>query len=319
MLNRRNLLAAAGLAALAPFVGAKGASAAAPSPALGRMITLPIASSLVAPRSIFVWLPEGYDENPWAYPVLYAPGGEALFADAPGGSVNAPGIDEHVAGLAFAGEIRVPIIVAIGRGEQAVREFLPAAPVAMMPPSLRGDVERQAGGPLLSDRYVRFIASELKPMIDGHFRTLPGAADTAILGSGLAGLASLYALMEYPLVFGAAGCLSERQSPVEQALSVGGATMEQATSRYLKRALPSAGTHRLYVDFGDVTHDQAKSMFHKALGGVAHAKGYVEGFDLISAIRESAEENEMQRIDRTDTALTMLLGGRCRQKEGRSD
>ncbi len=311
------MLAAAGLAALAPFVAANGA--AVPIPALGRLITLPIASTLVAPRSIFVWLPEGYDENPWAYPVLYAPGGEALFADAPGGSVNAPGIDEHVAGLAFAGEIRVPIIVAIGRGEQHVREFLPAAPVAMMPTSLRGDVERQAGGPLLSDRYVRFLASELKPMIDRHFRTLPGAADTAILGSGLAGLTSLYALMECPLVFGAAGCLSERQSPVDLVPASGAATMEVAMSRYLKRALPGAGTHRLYVDFGDVAHDQAKSMLHKALDGVAHAKGYVEGFDLISATRESAEENEMQRIDRTDTALTMLLGGRCRQKGGRSD
>lgn len=318
MWNRRSMLAAAGLAAVAPFVAAN-AAAPTPTPALGRLITLPIASALVAPRSIFVWLPEGYDENPWAYPVLYAPGGEALFADAPGGSVDAPGIDEHVAGLAFAGEIRVPIIVAIGRGEQHVREFLPAAPVAMMPPSLRGDVERQAGGPLLSDRYVRFLASELKPMIDRHFRTLPGAADTAILGSGLAGLTSLYALMEYPLVFGAAGCLSERQCPGDLAPASGVATMELAMSRYLKRALPGAGTHRLYVDFGDVAHDQAKSMFHKALDGVAHTKGYVEGFDLISATRESAEENEMQRIDRTDTALTMLLGGRCRQKEGRSD
>jgi enterochelin esterase-like enzyme len=316
MPTRRGFLAAAGVAALAPLSLAR---AAVPTPALGRVVTLPVRSALVASRPVFVWLPDGYDQNPHGYPVLYMHDGETLFADAPAGSVTPPGIDEHVDGLAFAGAIRMPIIVAIGGSAERAREFLPAAPVALMPAGARDTLERRIGGAALSDRYLRFVATELKPLIDRHFRTLPGPADTAILGSGLAGLVSLYALMQYPGVFGSAGCLSDRAPLFDLAPGAEGAAGEQATRRYLQHALPRAGGHRLYVDFGDIEHDQAGRTLHDVVPEAARAKGYVEGFDLISAARKGALDNERQRIDRTDAALTLLLQGPCPPREGRFD
>lgn len=317
MTTRRTFLAATGIAAaLTPLSLAR---AALPTPALGRLVTLPVRSAFVAARPVFVWLPDGYDRNPRGYPVLYMHDGEALFADAPAGTVTPPGIDEHVDGLAFAGTIRMPIIVAIGGTPQRARELLPAAPVALMPADARGALERRIGGPALSDDYLRFITAELKPLVDRHFRTLRGAADTAILGSGLAGLASLYALMQYPQVFGSAGCLSDRAPMFALAPGAQGAAGERATRRYLQQALPRAGGHRLYVDFGDIDHDQAGRTLHDIMPDAARAKGYGEGFDLIVAARKGEIDNERQRIDRIDAALTLLLQRQCPPREGRFD
>ncbi|MFA5965589.1 MAG: alpha/beta hydrolase-fold protein [Sphingomonas sp.] len=316
MPTRRAFLAAAGVAALVPPSLAR---AAVPTPALGRLVTLPVRSALVAARPVFVWLPDGYGRDPRGYPVLYMHDGEALFADAPAGAVTPPGIDEHVDGLAFAGTIRMPIIVAIGGTPQRARELLPAAPVALMPADARGALERRIGGTALSDNYLRFITTELKPLIDRHFHTLRGPADTAILGSGLAGLASLYALMQYPRIFGSAGCLSDRAPLFDLAPGEHGAAGEQATRRYLQQALPHAGGHRLYVDFGDIAHDQAGRTLHDVMPDAARAKGYSEGFDLVCAARKGEIDNERRRIDRIDAALTLLLRRQCPPREGRSD
>ena len=48
----------------------------------------------------------------------------------------------------------------------------------------------------------------LKPFIDAKYRTDPRREATFIMGSSMGGLISLYAIGEYPQVFGGAGCLS---------------------------------------------------------------------------------------------------------------
>jgi len=58
------------------------------------------------------------------------------------------------------------------------------------------------------DAYLRFIVEELKPRIDATFRTKPGREHTAIAGSSMGGLISLYAAAEYPDVFGRVGAVS---------------------------------------------------------------------------------------------------------------
>jgi enterochelin esterase-like enzyme len=56
--------------------------------------------------------------------------------------------------------------------------------------------------------YVDFLATTLKPFIDSKYRTQKDAAHTWIAGSDMGGGISLYAVMQYPTVFGAAGILS---------------------------------------------------------------------------------------------------------------
>jgi len=58
------------------------------------------------------------------------------------------------------------------------------------------------------DAYVSFLVRTLKPYIDAHYRTLRDARHTAVIGSSMGGLISLYAALERPDVFGRAGVFS---------------------------------------------------------------------------------------------------------------
>ena len=57
-------------------------------------------------------------------------------------------------------------------------------------------------------QYVDFLANTLKPFIDGKYRTKKSFENTTIAGSSMGGLISLYAVIQYPQVFGNAGVFS---------------------------------------------------------------------------------------------------------------
>ncbi len=63
-------------------------------------------------------------------------------------------------------------------------------------------------GGVRSDDYVRMLAEELIPAVDGRYHTSPAAAWRTVVGAGLAGLISVHAAIERPDVFGNAGALS---------------------------------------------------------------------------------------------------------------
>ena len=65
---------------------------------------------------------------------------------------------------------------------------------------------RHGGGE--ADAYLEFLVDTLKPRIDRMFNTLRDRDSTAILGSSMGGLVSLYAYFRYPSVFGRAGVMS---------------------------------------------------------------------------------------------------------------
>ena len=56
--------------------------------------------------------------------------------------------------------------------------------------------------------YLQFVASELKPQMDLQYPTEPDRAHTAICGSSLGGLLSIYAGLVNPETFGLIGALS---------------------------------------------------------------------------------------------------------------
>ena len=58
------------------------------------------------------------------------------------------------------------------------------------------------------ETFGRALVEELKPSIDGAFRTLPGPRTTSVLGSSLGGVVSFYLAWQWPDVFGNAACLS---------------------------------------------------------------------------------------------------------------
>lgn len=146
-------------------------------------------------RKIWIYLPKDYTQSNLSYPVLYMHDGQHLFDEAT--SVGRAGpvewmvdetIDEHD------GQV---IVVAIDHAptfEEREEEFLihpvPETPVAK------------------GEAYLKDIITVLKPFVDQHFRTMPDRAHTAMLGSSLGGLVSLYAALYYPEVFGTLGIFS---------------------------------------------------------------------------------------------------------------
>ena len=67
------------------------------------------------------------------------------------------------------------------------------------------------GGPATNtafENYEAFLITDLKPQMDREYRTLPGAAHTAVMGSSLGGLCSLVLAWDHPEIFGGAASLS---------------------------------------------------------------------------------------------------------------
>lgn len=58
------------------------------------------------------------------------------------------------------------------------------------------------------DDYLNFLADELRPKINRHFRTLPERQHTCVIGSSMGGLMSHYAVHRRNDVFAKAGILS---------------------------------------------------------------------------------------------------------------
>ena len=140
--------------------------------------------------------------------MLYMHDGQNLFDAKLSFSGVAWGIDKAAATLADENRIRAPIVVGIWNTGRRAQEYMPQKPLEAAPSSLADRFATNFNGTPVSDAYLRFIVTELKPFVDATYRTLPAQADTNVMGSSMGGLISLYALCEYPDVFGGAACLS---------------------------------------------------------------------------------------------------------------
>ncbi len=136
-------------------------------------------------RRIAALLPHDYDQTDRRYPVLYLQDGQNLFDEhAPFGNWA---LDKKLAVMAERGCGDV-IIIAIDHAEEdRIKEFTPSTKTKLG----RGD----------GKRYVRFLAENLKPFVDEHFRTLPDRDNTGIGGSSMGGLISIYAGLMFPRLY----------------------------------------------------------------------------------------------------------------------
>jgi len=144
---------------------------------------------LDVPHDVLVYLPPGYDDAPTRrYPVLYLQDGQNLFDEATAFSREWQ-VDETAQRLIEAGEIEPLIIVGVANaGERRLDEYTPTR-----------DRRHRAGGG--ASRYGRMLVEELKPFVDGTYRTRPDAASTGLGGSSLGGLLTLYLGLQYSGMF----------------------------------------------------------------------------------------------------------------------
>ncbi|MGI9056578.1 MAG: alpha/beta hydrolase [Pyrinomonadaceae bacterium] len=190
-------------------------------------------STFVETRNVDVWLPANYSKNK-KYAVLYFHDGQNLFnpKDTYGGvDWNK---DATLQRLMTEKKVRDTIVVGIWNTAKRTIEYSPQKAYDLV--NHKGVkkskyVTRQEG---LSDKYLKFIVSELKPFIDKTYSTKPDRDNTFVMGSSMGGRMSLYAISEYPQIFGGAGCVSTH-FPLGEGVMI----------EYMKEKLPSPKNHKI--------------------------------------------------------------------------
>jgi glycosidase/predicted alpha/beta superfamily hydrolase len=258
-----------------------------------------VPSQRVATRRVDVWLPPGYEENaPRRYPVLYMHDGQNLFDPALSYIGVDWGIDETMTRLIREGAVREAIVVGIWNTPKRFEEYVPAKAVTESKmPDTWADMFWLRKATIVSDDYLRFLVEELKPFIDATYHTLPDRGNTFTMGSSAGALISIYALAEYPGVFGGAGGVSTHW-PMGDGLMID----------YLAPRLRALRGHKFYFDFGTATLDSNYEAYQRRVDTLMRRAGFVEGVDWITRKYEGDEHSERAWRRRVGVPLKFLLG-----------
>jgi pimeloyl-ACP methyl ester carboxylesterase len=149
-------------------------------------------------------------------------------------------------------------------------------------------------------------------MIDRRFNVKTDRADTVIMGSSMGSLISLYAIDEYPRIFGGAGMMSTHWPlfMTPDGKSVGDEEYEIVSSafeRYLAPALPDPKTHKLYFDHGSETLDAIYKRYQGRVDAVVARRGYRQSVNWLTRSFPGQKHNEISWASRVDVPLRFLL------------
>jgi predicted alpha/beta superfamily hydrolase len=245
-------------------------------------------------RMLRVWVPGNYLSPHNAhrkYPVLYMQDGQNLFdkATAFAGEWQMDETADHLIGSFKIGQM---FIVGIDNaGDQRGAEYLPYPD----PHNPQSPTEKELRG----KEYAKFLMTEVMPFLERRYRIATGAANTGIGGSSYGAVASLYAALEHPAVFG--HVLIE--SPP---LWVGdGQLLKDAEKAKL---LPQ----KMYIGVGTAESEDLKSSGEEVknvqdLEKILRAKGMGET-RLKVVVEEHATHNEGAWARRLATAMLFLYG-----------
>ena len=279
----------------------------------GTVVDLGVINSRYAdPRRVVVWLPSGYSSKGPKYAVLYMHDGQNLFDTATAGYGMEWQIDETLDRLIQEKKVRPTIVVGIWNTPKRLQEYVPSKAFNGLPADYRQKIHALYGGDPLSDGYLKFIVRELRPMIDARFNVKTDRADTVIMGSSMGSLISLYAIDEYPQVFGGAGMMSTHWPlfMTPDGKSVGDREYEVVSSafeHYLAPALPDPATHKLYFDHGSETLDAVYARYQDRVDAVVRRRGYRQWSNVLSLSFPGEKHNEISWASRVAVPLQFLL------------
>lgn len=265
---------------------------------------------LVTPRNLDIWLPNDYSKDN-KYAVLYMHDGQMLFDSTTTWNKQEWKMDEWATKLMNEGKTKDFIIVAPNNiSEIRHSDYFPKKPLRYLKNSDSIVANARRGEWKLfqedinSDNYLKFIVEEVKPYIDNNYSVLTDRDNTFIAGSSMGGLISMYAIFEYPEVFGGAACISTHwpgvmpsdNNPVPDAFFI-----------YMNDNLPDPNTHKMYFDYGTETLDQYYPQYAEKVNAIFIENGYTDkNFRNIEFKGENHSENAWNK--RMDVPLTFLLG-----------
>ncbi len=235
-------------------------------------------------RDIKVYLPPSYAEGADRYPVLYMHDGQNLFDQATA-FADEWGVDETMEALANDG-IEAIVVGIPNAGQGRLDEYSPF-----------NDPEYGGGR---GEDYLAFIVYTLKPYIDASFRTLPEREHTALIGSSLGGLISLYGFFRHRDTFGLAAALSPALWFAHRAIfpAIESVEVDTATSA------PPLG--RIYLDVG--TAEGEETIAHaRDMAELLRDKGYRDDENLRYVEAPDGQHNEASWGARLRDVVTYLL------------
>ncbi len=155
-------------------------------------------------RTVWVYLPDNYDEKGEGFPVIYMHDGQNLFYD----RLTAYGAAWHVdkvldeiyrnTGLSC-------IVVGVECNDKV--RFSEYSPWKAVPNMRHRPKDKQnMGGE--GGKYAEWFSNVLKPYIDGHYNTDRHRMATAVAGSSMGGLISCYIGLKYQRVYETMGLFS---------------------------------------------------------------------------------------------------------------
>ncbi len=148
-------------------------------------------------RRAYVYLPEDYDEaEERRYPVLYMFDGHNLFSDSEATYGKSWGLSDYL------NRTHTQIIVAAvecnHEGNERLSEYSPVDFTFKNGERIKGK----------GKKYMDWLVNVFKPYIDENLRTLPDREHTAVAGSSMGGLMTLYAIAKYNKYFSRGAALS---------------------------------------------------------------------------------------------------------------
>lgn len=195
-------------------------------------------------RTAYVYLPVGYGESDRRYPVMYMFDGHNLFTNEEATFGKCWGIADYL------DYTRTPLIIAAVEcnhaGNSRLEEYSPVNFVFHDGSPIKGK----------GKKYMDWLTGVFKPYIDANFLTLPERENTAIGGSSMGGLMTIYALCKYGEYFSRGAALSP-------SLWMGGG---YTANEFLHNAKFKKQTS-LYTDYGSLefnNHSAQKKAFAEA-------------------------------------------------------
>ena len=232
-------------------------------------------------RTLRIFTPDAYREEPnRRFPVLYMFDGQNIFSHPESALYDTWCANTTLEILASQNLIQPWIIVGIDHLPNRLEEYSPGV-----------------GGQ--ANLTAEFLVNHLKPYIDKTYRTLPESYNTAVMGSSLGGLFSLYLGKTYPQIFGRIGGISP-------ALMLGGNQLFKDWNNHTRqwsKILLHVGSkeqfsyHGIWLDFVPVTQN-----FYEHLKSLGYAD-----YELRFILTEGDIHHETSWQKRLPDIMTWLL------------
>jgi predicted alpha/beta superfamily hydrolase len=269
-------------------------------------------SNFVPSRTVRIWLPDNYDSAN-IYSVIYMHDGQLLFDSSVTWNNQSWDVDDKISELIGKDKIETCIVVAIDNGNnlrhteyfpQKIYNNLPEQYLNYLDTLTRSNGYKVLNGEVNSDAYLRFLVEELKPFVDSNYSTNPSRENTFVMGSSMGGLISLYAICEYPQIFGGAACLSTHWTV---SYELENNPIPDLFVEYLNKNLPGPHTTKIYFDHGTLELDALYIQPQQKIDRLMREKGFTKD-SWNSHVFEGASHSERDWNARLDTPLIFLLG-----------